>query len=488
MDAKTKCVSNLSLQDDDYNEIDMVDICETNGLQVESDNPVSHTCNSRSEEVHVSSLFICTRLYGMCLAMATIGMAHSLLGSILLEIQLQTGAHIDKLTLLFTWSSCGRLLGSVTVGAIFDRLHPDMQLALIGFIAALCTIAIPLSKEYVLVAIAITFQGFCIGFITTGSSANTFKVVSELNRKPGPSVQTNFFAFAVGCVLGPFIAGPFLSESETKGGGHTNQTAIRNNYSVIIKNYTNSSGLMGNLHTGSLYPNVILASCFCVLTIIFIVKFSMDKCKARRSATHTATANPTSINKLMLLLFMVAFFCSIGVEITFMGMLYTYTVKVHNWLPKTANHLLMVYWIMFALARAGSIPVARYLKPRYILGASIVTMVALLILLVAANHLSHVILWVTAAGMGVATSIQMGTWFLLGNQYMPVTGRVASAFTTSIYTGCIIIPALSGLIFRYIALRWFPLILLVFVVLLLLDFIAVQCYGKKHVLHNHTMT
>jgi fucose permease len=478
MDISGQCSSNH--QDGEY------DKCETSAMYETGNTGEDIADHVLKRRPNIWTRHVIGRLCGMYLAMATVGLAHSLLGSILLEIQFQTGADIDKLTLLFTWSSLGRLLSSFTIGAIFDRLHAEMQLGLATLLTAVCTIIVPLSRLYAVVAVAITIQGFCIGFISTGTSANTFNVVSEFNGKAGPFVQANYFAFAFGCVLGPFVAEPFLSAPEQNGNithfDNDTKTHTSGDMMIALNDTSSTDTLLGYVHAGSFYPNLILALCACFPTIISIVQFSMDKCQIKRPKRRSNATDHGNTSMVIRVLFMVAFFCSVGVEVTYMGMMYTYTVQVHRWLPKTANHLLTVYWTMFALCRASSIPLARHIQPRHMLAGAIATMVAMLILLVAANHVSRVVLWITAAGMGMATSIQMGTWFLLGNQYMPVTGRVAACFTTSVYTGCIIIPAISGFVFKYIDLSWFPLILLIFSVLLLVDFIAIQCVGKKYLI------
>ena len=150
------------------------------------------------------------RLVGVYAAMIPAGMSYAVIGAILLELGRQTDTGLDKLALLFTWNFIGRFVSSFTVSAIFDRMHPEMQLGVISLVFIITVSVIPMTRHYGVVSAAIAVMGSCTGYLTTGGTSTVFFLFIN-NGSPAPFIQANYFAMAVGSMLAPLVVKPFLS-------------------------------------------------------------------------------------------------------------------------------------------------------------------------------------------------------------------------------------------------------------------------------------
>ena len=96
----------------------------------------------------------------------------------------------------------------------------------------------------------------------------------------------------------------------------------------------------------------------------------------------------------------------------------------------------------------------------------------------AASQISPVILWISAAGNAVAMSLQLGTWFLVGNDFFPVSGRLAGLFMASVYMGGMTVPAMTGYLFKSVNQAWMCYILLFLSIVLLVVYVTLCIYDR----------
>ena len=78
-------------------------------------------------------------------------MVIAVVGASLLDLEVQTGCTIQQAALLLTWSSLGRLPGSLLAAIIFDRFAADFQL--------MVALALPWLNSYVVLSVLIFTQG-----------------------------------------------------------------------------------------------------------------------------------------------------------------------------------------------------------------------------------------------------------------------------------------------------------------------------------------
>ena len=416
------------------------------------------------------------RLVGVYAAMIPAGMSYAVIGAILLELGRQTDTGLDKLALLFTWNFIGRFVSSFTVSAIFDRMHPEMQLGVISLVFIITVSVIPMTRHYGVVSAAIAVMGSCTGYLTTGGTSTVFFLFIN-NGSPAPFIQANYFAMAVGSMLAPLVVKPFLSlESGLNPSGFGyNSTKI----GVQPSDNSTSQVSFGMIEPGTFYPAMIICAAMFIPAIFLWLQFIKDKCNARRHNRSSSEAKQvTSEDPVIIILLCIAFYCGLGVEITYGGLLYTYAVKGCNWDQQSANNLITVFWITYTVTRGVSILVTKVIRPQTILAVTIPIMVAMMVLMAAASQISPVILWISAAGNAVAMSLQLGTWFLVGNDFFPVSGRLAGLFMASVYMGGMTVPAMTGYLFKSVNQAWMCYILLFLSIVLLVVYVTLCIYDR----------
>ena len=416
------------------------------------------------------------RLVGLYVGMVPAGMSHAVLGAVLLELGQQTDTGVEKLALLFTWNFIGRLISSFTVSAIFDRIHPEMQLGVASLVFIVTVSMIPITQHYGVVSASIAIMGSCAGYLMTGSTSTVFFLFAD-HKSPGPFIQANYFAISVGSMLAPLIAKPFLSpEAE--------QNVTDNGYNTTLSTYSTDNRThqvtFGKIKPGTFYPFIIIGAVMLIPAMLFWCQFVKDKCNAIRStrvANH-AKENNDSKDPVVIMLLFFAFYCTFGIEVTFSGLLYTYAVKGCNWDQQSASQLIIVFWLLYTVTRGISIPVTKIIGPGIILAVSLTLLVAMMVVMAAASHISPVVLWTTAAGNAVAMSPQLGTWFVAGNELFPISGRMTGLFMAAVYIGGMTVPALTGYLFKSVHPSWMCYVLLILSVALLMDYVTIQIYRK----------
>ena len=166
---------------------------------------------------------------------------------------------------------------------------------------------------------------------------------------------------------------------------------------------------------------------------------------------------------------MFAVFCIVGANVSFGGLLYTYAVISRNWDTQTANMILTMFWTVFMVGRGLGIFVVRFVRTKVSLVILISIMVASMTLMVGFGHLTHTITWIASTGMSLASSMQLGMWLILGNEFFVISGRLVGLLMTSVYLGAAAIPAVMGYVFKNINPQWMPHILLALSLVLLAD-------------------
>ena len=418
-----------------------------------------------------------SRLLGIYAAMIPTGMSHAIVGAILLELGHQTNVDVEKLALLFTYNFIGRMVSSFTVSAIFDRMHPEIQLGIISLLFISSVAIFPLTPVYGIVASAIAVQGFCTGYLTTGGTSSVFYLFKDIDS-PGPYIQANYFAMAVGSMLAPLVAKPFLSEDSISNSSYGVKNGTLSALSSINSTYLHQE-TFGIIQPGSFYPAMIMSTFMLIPSIFFWLQFIKDKCKVRRRNRITSQTNDKTVkDPIIIILLFIAFYCALGIEVTYSGLLYTYAIKACNWESQMANNLITMFWAVYTVTRGISIFVAKFVRPSVILAVLIPIIVSMLTLMASASHKHPTVIWVASAGIAMASSLQVGTWFLLGNEYFPITGRSVGLFMTSVYLGGMTVPALTGYIFKNFSPFWMCYILLVLSIILLIDYIILRVYGR----------
>ena len=200
-------------------------------------------------------------------------------------------------------------------------------------------------------------------------------------------------------------------------------------------------------------------------SLIFMVAFCggrkrLDALRNEEIRKNNIRKEPRSFRVLTLILLFFFYFCYVGIESTYGGLLVEFAVSQTHWDKKKATLLVSVFWGAFALARLLAIFFAKCLSPAVMLITDLILTIGSLIGLVMGVNSNDNILWFCTAtlGLGLASIFPTGvTW---AERYMEVTGKAASIFIVGSALGEMAIPALTGYFLEHNSFMWLLYILL----------------------------
>ena len=129
------------------------------------------------------------------------------------------------------------------------------------------------------------------------------------------------------------------------------------------------------IEPGTFYPAMIICAAMFVQAIFFWLQLIKDRCNARRHTRSSSVTKQVPSEDIIILLYTglyITFYGGLGVEVTYGWLVYRYAGC--NWDPQSANNLINVFWIIYTVTRG----------------------------------------------------VQLGTWFLVGNDFFPVSGRLST--------------------------------------------------------------
>ncbi|KAK2571425.1 Sodium-dependent glucose transporter 1 [Acropora cervicornis] len=335
-----------------------------------------------------------------CGVFMVFGMSDEILGPTLLELKCLTGKSITVMSVLFFVHDLCNVFGSTSGGYLVDRFNPNVLVTIALALSAMCIIAIPLSRIFVILLLLAGIFGGCFG------ATDTFTTVS-------PYLQALHFSYGVGGFVSPLVAQPFLRR----------RCVLVVNYTTIIDEwpYANStSGIDNSTHIfhsqEEMQRDTHVRWAYWIVALMHV--FGDDQ-KPR-------VVLVTVLTSLILLLYD-------GLMATFGAYVYSYAVKgaVHI-KPSHAAYLNSLFWGSLSVGRFVSIPVAMYVKPP--------TMLMI--------NLSEAALWLGTSGAGLFMSSVFPTSIALAEYYIDLTAPVTSVMIVSAALGELILPLVVGQVFE----------------------------------------
>lgn len=318
------------------------------------------------------------------------------------------------------------------------------------------------------------FQSYSICFFAAGNAVliSTFR-----NEKSARSfMQTLHFTFAIGGILSPIVTAPFLMSSQTMEDNMThleNTTSMQNllmhgeasvtlkqneiHYTdnpidmVIIHNRDNQTGFEFQ-HTSKLYQAYLISTGLCITAAIPFIILSFHK----RTESHVnqeskgeerLQRNLPFVLKCLILVLMCCFLgTDNGIEDAYFGFFTTYTVKEYGWSKKRGSYAASVYWTAYAFGRFSAIFIVPYFKPSTLLRIySKLLVISVTGLFICTIFTFHIGVWIFSPIIGFAVSVFFPSIFLWTEEdFVPVTGRVASLLMFSAALGSMINPIIIG--------------------------------------------
>lgn len=340
-----------------------------------------------------------SKTLGYYAAFIILGLVAASLGPTLPGLAEHTRSRLGEISFLFAARSLGFLLGALWGGRLYDRIpgHPLIA-AVLGIMAVLMA-CVPLVSGLWLLTGILLILGIVESFLDMGG--NTL-LVWVYRREVGPFMNGLHFFFGFGAFLSPII---------------------------IARTVVMSGDITWAYWTLSL------------LMLPVAVWFGFLPNPTPQSvATDSRTE---AINYLFvggIALFLLLY---VGVEVSFGGWIFTYTVTL-NLADKTlAAYLTSAFWGALTAGRLLSIPLAARFKPATMLFSSLVGCLASVgLIILMPNSLATI--WAGTLGLGLAMAPIFPTTLSFSERRITITGRITGWFFVGASLGGMSLPWLIG--------------------------------------------
>lgn len=343
--------------------------------------------------------------YGICFIALGLGM--SALGPMLPYLADNVGVSLAQISFLFTTSSLGYLLGSAGGGRLYDRYQGHHLLLLSILLMALMMFLIPITPYFYLVLAILFLFGLGQGALDVGANVNLLWVFQS---RVGPFMNALHFCFGVGAFLSP----------------------------IILHNVMRWAG--GQLN----WPFWTLAI-LSLPGIVGLIWLTSPENPEKEEIEKNLNAN----NSPLVIAMIILFFLYVGLESGFGGWIFTYATELRLTSETGASYMNSLFWGALTIGRLLSVALARKVAPAHLLSGNFLLGIMFLGLILF-FPLHTIVVWIGAAGLGLALSSVFPTLLVLGESRMKISGKVTGLFFMGSSLGAMVVPMVLGQIFEYI--------------------------------------
>lgn len=329
-------------------------------------------------------------------ALFSLGMVVASIGPSLPELATTTGVSLGAVGVAFSAYRGGYMVGSLAGGTALDRIAGN-RLVAVGLLVmggALALVpTVPLLPALVVVFVLIGIAG---GVVEVGGNTLLVWVYRE---KVGPWMSGLHFAFGIGAMVSPFLIGQSLRI------------------------------------TGGLPPAFLIAALLMAPGALLLLLTRTPKAPPQSDGDGgTGDLSMVLLVSIFLLLY-------IGVESSFGGWIYAWSIQVHSVTPAQAAILTSLFWGTITAGRLFSVPLASRLAPRTLLTVTVVG-ISLSLALIASplGSASELVVWIAAAGAGLSMAAVFPTAMSFAGRHMRVTGSSSRWFFIGAGAGGMTIP------------------------------------------------
>ncbi len=328
-----------------------------------------------------------------------LGMATAMLGPTLQILAKNTGSTLAQISVLFSSSSLGYLLGSYASGKLYDRIKGHPILCLVLLILSAMMFTVPLSKSLILLQVLFFVIGIVESILDVGT--NTLLVWLHTDRVP-PFMNGLHAFYGIGATIAPLIV------------------------AAVIKN----SGSLNAIYWS-------LAIVMLPAGLLMLILHSPTQVQANPQAGDLKSISP------VILLMMLVFFTFTGAELGFGGWIYTFTTSQVYGNPTLAASINAVFWASLTVGRLIAIPIAIRLQSHKILWINFSGIIASLLLIIFFSS-AEALLWIGAIGTGLFMASTFPTLLNYAQSRMHLSGKITSLFFVGSSLGSMAIPWLMG--------------------------------------------
>lgn len=347
----------------------------------------------------------------------SVGIGISMLGPLLPFLADQVSVSLGQMGFAFTAQNLGYLIGSLSGGWLFDRVRTHRLMTLFLLVMILTGFLIPLMSWFSTLLIVLFFFGLGVGAIDVGTNLN---MVWIFQSGVGPYLNALHFIFGIGAFFTPLII-------------------------TTVLGWTGGS----------------LSWAIWALMLLFIPGLlGLVSSPSPENPAAVKTESPEKVHHVgIILMLILAIFFAVGVQIGFSGWIFSYVSESGIADIATASRITALFWASLSLGRLIAIPISKKVAPgtMVLFNFSLLTLVVIFLLI---WPIHPVMMWIGAAGVGLATSILFPMLLSYAKTLVNMTGRVTGLLFLGSSLGMMILPLLLGQMFDRFG--GFAMILVVF--------------------------
>jgi len=331
-----------------------------------------------------------------------LGLTTAASGPSLLKLADHTSSGLDRISLIFVFSSLGYLIGSFFGGRIYDRFSGHKLIAITLLIIAIASVLIPISSTLSVLLFAMFLSGLAAGILDVG--CNTLLLWTH-GEKAGPFMNGLHFFFGVGSLIAPLLLA---------------QVLVRTNDIYWL------------------YYSFAIAA----LPIMIWLWFMPEPSHSVHKDAQTNAAFPVVPVVLIVLLFLLY----VGLELGFGNWIYTYALTLGLGTTVTAAYLTSAFWGSFTLGRLLGVWISTRIRSQTIILLDLIGCAVSTIIIMLWKE-SGTALWIGTFGLGLSMASIFPTLMILAGERMQITGAITGWFLVGSGAGSMLLPWLLGQIF-----------------------------------------
>ena len=374
--------------------------------------------------------YIATTAY--YLSFIILGLTTAANGPSLPKLAEHTSSALERISLIFVFSSLGYLIGSFFGGRAYDRFPAHkLMTATVGAIGIACVL-IPLAQTLPILLLAMFLSGLAAGVLDVG--CNTLLIWTH-GEKAGPFLNGLHFFFGVGSLGAPLLLARVL------------------------------------LLTSDIHWLFWIFAIACVPMAAWL--WFLPEPKHAVTEEQKNAAFPV----LPVVLIVILFLLYVGLELGFGNWIYTYALTLGLETEITAAYLTSAFWGSFTFGRLVGVWVSTKLRPATILFADIFGCAVSAVIILLWRE-SNTALWIGTFGLGLSMASMFPTFLLLAGERMQITGAITGWFLVGSGAGSMFLPWFIGQIFAFTGPQMMTTVLLVDIALIVVV-LSVLISGKK---------
>ena len=298
---------------------------------------------------------------------------------------------------------------------------------------------------------------------TTTTTTKT-TTTTTTTQKPATTLKHDDTIHAILTGNATVVSDPPETQNVTEKKNDSKST-VKKKFNEIIQ-YVNKMPSMISEFTKVQFSFLIIATFLFIIAVMFMCLCCCTNRTIRsvRNAVHQENyiihKESKGFRVQILILLFIFYFLYVGMEVTYGGLIMTFSVQYLDWSKAEGTMLTSVFWGAFAIGRGLAIFLAKCLSPAIMLIADLVLSCLALGGLVMALDSNHYILWFCTAMLGIGMASIFPTGITWAERYMRVTGKAAAVFVVGSALGEMALPALTGFLFQSNGPMWLLYIML----------------------------